>query len=86
VVERHPGTKDRMTVPVPGGTATVGVPRRLRDLPCLPDEQVVDTARLALALEDGTRRPCDVECAWRDGRLWLLQCRPVTTLVTGIPR
>jgi pyruvate,water dikinase len=37
-------------------------------------------ARLAVALEGRMGWPVDVECAYSHGRLYLLQCRPITTL------
>jgi pyruvate,water dikinase len=80
ILERRPARKEKMTVPVPGGTTTVGVPRALTSVPCLDDDAVLAAARLALELEDVLGHACDVECAWAEGRLYLLQCRPVTTL------
>lgn len=80
ILERRPARKEKMTVPVPGGTTTVGVPRALTSVPCLDDDAVLAAAALALALEETLGHACDVECAWAEGRLYLLQCRPVTTL------
>jgi pyruvate,water dikinase len=38
-------------------------------------------AKLALALEAAMGHPVDVEAAFAGGELYLLQCRPITTLV-----
>lgn len=80
VVSQHVADKRRMTVPVPGGTREADVPRFLRTRPALDQAQVVEMARLGLSLEARHGWPVDVECAWHDGRLYLLQCRPITTL------
>lgn len=80
IVERHPAAKERMTVPVEGGVSTVGVPRGLVSVPCLDDDAILAAARLGLDLEAVLGHACDVECAWSADRLYLLQCRPVTTL------
>jgi phosphoenolpyruvate synthase/pyruvate phosphate dikinase len=72
--------KRRMTVAVSGGTREVEVPGFLRDQASLSEEQAVEIARLALALEKEMGWPVDLECAYAGGRLFLLQCRPVTTL------
>jgi phosphoenolpyruvate synthase/pyruvate phosphate dikinase len=72
--------KRRMTVTVPGGTREVEVPGFLRDQASLSEEQAVEMARLALALEEEMGWPVDLECAYAGSRLFLLQCRPVTTL------
>ncbi|HEX5502798.1 MAG TPA: PEP/pyruvate-binding domain-containing protein [Thermomicrobiales bacterium] len=76
-------TKERMTVAIPGGTREVAIPRALRTRPALSPEQVVDVGRLALRLEAQFGWPVDIECACAAGRLYLLQCRPITTLNAG---
>lgn len=80
-VERRIAEKGQMTVPVPGGTREVAVPRFLRSQPTLDEAQLAQMARLALALERQWGWPVDVECALKDGELYLLQCRPITTLI-----
>ena len=72
--------KQRMTVSVPGGTNEVDVPRFLREEASLNDDQVIEMARLALTLEATMTYPVDIECAYAGGDLYLLQCRPITTL------
>ena len=82
IVSRSVAEKLRMTVAVPGGTNEVNVPRMLRTQPAASDEQVAEMARLALELEKAVGWPVDVECAFHGQELYLLQCRPVTTLGT----
>ena len=72
--------KQHMTVSTPGGTHEVEVPRFLRNEVSLKDEQILEMAKLALTLETTMERPVDVECAYAGGKLYLLQCRPITTL------
>ncbi len=80
ILSRHIGEKLRMTVPVSGGTKEVGVPRMLQTQPAASDEQVVEMANLTIELEAAVGWPVDVECAYHGHQLYLLQCRPVTTL------
>jgi len=80
VVQRVIADKQRMTVSAPGGTREVEVPRFLRNTSSLNDEQVIEMAKLALTLEGTMEHPVDVECAYAEGELYLLQCRPITTL------
>jgi pyruvate,water dikinase len=68
-----------MTVATSRGVREVRVPRRLAAVACLSDEQVRETTELAAQLERSMGWPVDVEFAWADGRLHLLQCRPITT-------
>ena len=72
--------KDRMTVLVPGGTQEADVPLALQNLASADQTQALEMARLAVELERTMGWPVDVECAYEDGRLYLLQCRPITTL------
>ena len=72
--------KGRMTVSEPGGTREVSVPRFLRGEASLAEEQLMEVAKLALSLETTMGYPVDIECAYASGHLYLLQCRPITTL------
>ena len=72
--------KQRMTISAPRGTHEVEVPRFLRNEVSLNDEQILEVAKLALTLEVTMARPVDVECTYAAGTLYLLQCRPITTL------
>jgi pyruvate,water dikinase len=56
------------------------VPRFLRAQASLNDEQVIEMAQLALTLDATMSCPVDIECAYAGGKLYLLQCRPITTL------
>jgi pyruvate,water dikinase len=80
VVQRIIADKQRMTVSEPGGTHEVDVPRFLRNTTSLNDGQVIELAKLAMTLETTMEQPVDIECAYASGELYLLQCRPITTL------
>lgn len=81
IVSRTIGEKRRMTVPVPGGTRELETPALLRDLPSVTDALVLELAALALRLERDTGTPVDVECAVKGNEVFLLQSRPITTLL-----
>lgn len=80
IISRTIADKQHMVVSTPGGTHEVDVPRFLRTQASLNDEQVVEMAKLALTLEATMGYPVDVECAYAGAKLYLLQCRPITTL------
>src|SRR5262245_38792240 len=80
VVSRAIAEKRRMTVLAPIGTHEVPVPLRQQRAPSIDDSQVVELARLGIALESAMGWPVDIECAYRGRDLYLLQCRPITTL------
>jgi len=80
ITQRMIADKQRMTVSASGGTHEVDVPRFLRNTPSLNDEQIIEMTKLAMTLETTMEHPVDVECAYAQGELYLLQCRPITTL------
>ena len=80
VTSRDIAQKDRMTVLLESGTSEVPVPAELQSISSLSDEQALQIARLATSLEDGAGYPVDIEFAIAEGTLYLLQCRPITTL------
>jgi pyruvate,water dikinase len=80
ITTRQIEKKERMTVAVPGGTEEVAVPRLLSEQRALADSQVQEIAMLAMSLEGRFGYPIDLECAYQAGKLYLLQCRPITTL------
>lgn len=80
IVSRQIAVKERMTVPAQKGTEQTAVPAALRFRASLTDEQVLAVAELCVGLEAALGYPVDAECCYRDGVLFLLQCRPVTGL------
>jgi phosphoenolpyruvate synthase/pyruvate phosphate dikinase len=80
LAESRVSEKSHMAVPVPGGIKEVGVPKMMRQSPCLDEARAVQIGELAVSLEQRMGYPVDVECAFKGDTLYLLQCRPVTTL------
>lgn len=73
-------SKEQMTVMIPEGTKEVPVPKLLRSEPSLTEDQAIEVARMAMKLEGACAYPVDIECAFAQRTLYLLQCRPITTL------
>jgi phosphoenolpyruvate synthase/pyruvate phosphate dikinase len=67
-----------MTIAVDGGIREIEVPEALRHRPSMSPEQLRAVARLGTRLEEVTGWPVDAEFAFTGGRLYLLQCRPIT--------
>ena len=77
---REIATRETMTVRTDAGIEHVAVPDTQRDAASLTDAQAIDVAHLARALEAEMSWPVDIEFAVAAGVLYLLQCRPITTL------
>ena len=80
ILSRQISEKRLMTVQSPSGTKQVDVPRIMQKEACISDKQVQEMAQLTLTLENSQGWPVDLECAYQGNRLFLLQCRPITTL------
>ena len=83
VTSRQIADKDVEVVPTRRGTRQVDVDGERRSRPSLTTDQAVELAHLAVDAEEQMGWPVDLECAFHDGRLFLLQCRPITTLPTS---
>jgi len=62
------------------GVALTEVPEKKRSIPCLNDAEIIAAANLARMCADHFGCPQDIEWAIEDGKLYLLQSRPITTL------
>ena len=63
-----------------GGTVETEVPEADRSRPCLSEEMVAKLCREGLRVEEFYGMPMDIEWAIRDGRIYILQARAITTL------
>jgi pyruvate,water dikinase len=72
--------KEVMTVRVESGTREEPLPPSMRRKPALEPAQVAELARLGRQIEQLYGLPMDIEWAAYDGRIYILQARPVTAL------
>ena len=70
----------RVWIPAGGGHVAQPVEEARRRQACLTGADVEALCRLALACEAHFGRPQDIEWAMHEGRLFLVQSRPITTL------
>ncbi len=79
ILERTPGVKKLAIRTTPdGGTIEEDVPTELVERLCLDDGRVGELNRLAGRCEQVYGPARDIEWAFADGKLYLLQCRAVT--------
>jgi len=63
-----------------GGIIEKLVPRKEQETQKLSDDEIKDLAALVVKIENHYSFPCDIEWAMEDKELFILQCRPITTL------
>jgi pyruvate,water dikinase len=81
IVERRLGDKRVVIRSIPGGGTQRVEMIEQKSTSCLTEEQIQDLVRLGIQVEAHYGAPQDTEWAIdSDGRLWLTQARPITTL------
>jgi pyruvate,water dikinase len=63
-----------------GGLIHKKVPKKKQKQKCLTDDELFQLYELALQLEDHYKRPQDFEWAAEDGKVYLVQTRPITVV------
>ena len=63
-----------------GGNEWKMVPKEKQKLQKLSDHEIIDLAKLIKEIEDHYDFPCDIEWAKENGKFYIIQSRPITTL------
>jgi phosphohistidine swiveling domain-containing protein len=86
IAERHPGRREVVVRPAAGG-GTEQVSPDTADLSRspLPDRAALHLARLGTAIQRHFGGPQDIEWAWAEGALFIVQARPMTALPEPAP-
>ena len=79
IVERHQGRQEVEVRPRAGG-GVEQVAGAAGSGPVLPDAVLLQLARMGASIVKHFARPQDIEWAWADGKLYILQSRPITAL------
>jgi phosphoenolpyruvate synthase/pyruvate phosphate dikinase len=80
-VHKSISDKRLAVTPLPsGGVGQQDVPETEREAQALPDEGIEELADLGRRIQDHFGAPQDIEWAWADGRVQVLQSRPITSL------
>jgi len=85
VVAREIAYKQTMTVRTAEGTEEQPVSASLRQTPSLTEAQIVELGQLGVQIETLYGMPMDVEWCLADGRFFVVQARPITTLPPEAP-
>ncbi|BAI60326.1 conserved hypothetical protein [Methanocella paludicola SANAE] len=86
IVEKRIAKKAVAISPLPeGGTVKKDIPPERQEAQALSDEKIVELARLGEGIEAHYGTEQDIEWCLADGKLYVLQSRPITTLFP-VPR
>jgi len=80
ITEQEISEKDVMTVRTREGTHEEPVPAERRTRAVLSPAQAAELARIGVQIEDLYGQPMDIEWALHDGRVSVVQARPITAL------
>ncbi|MBX3051626.1 MAG: hypothetical protein KF753_09145 [Caldilineaceae bacterium] len=80
ILSREIATKTTMTVRTETGTAEQPVPEAQQNQPVLDDATALALARCAARIESHYGMPMDIEWAIAEGKIAILQARPITSL------
>jgi phosphohistidine swiveling domain-containing protein len=81
IVSRQIGSKEfTLEYAREGGTVLRETPAHLREVPCLSYDQIAELVALGQQVENHYGTPQDIEWAYAQGRLYVLQSRPITTV------
>jgi pyruvate,water dikinase len=86
LLETRSGHQSFAIVAGPDGDRQVELTAAEADVPVLSEKQAVEVARLALTVQQHHGCPQDVEWAFDEDTLWLVQARPITKLPDYPPR
>ncbi|MGD0788593.1 MAG: PEP/pyruvate-binding domain-containing protein [Terracidiphilus sp.] len=80
IASQEIASKEVLTVRLPEGTREEPVPADKRKQAALTPPQSAELARLGMKIEQLYGQPMDIEWASCDGRIFILQARPITAL------
>ena len=77
---RNPASTDKKG----GGNIQVTLPEATQTQQKLTDEEIIQLAKLGKQIEDHYKFPQDIEWAKENGKIYIVQTRPVTTIKGGV--
>jgi pyruvate, water dikinase len=80
IIDKNISEQGMMIVRSADGTKKMKVPVKIRDKQKLPDAEIDRLAELCLIIEKHYKKPQDIEWAFANGKLYIVQSRPITTL------
>ncbi|MBI2327457.1 phosphoenolpyruvate synthase [Candidatus Curtissbacteria bacterium] len=83
ITKKNIQSQDKQLVKSKNGNKLITIAREFRKTQKLPDEKIIELARLGARIEKHYFFPQDIEWAYENKKLYIVQTRPVTTLENG---
>ena len=80
ILEKSIARQDWMLIKLDKSNEKVNIKEEFKEKQKLTDDEVVELARLGAKVEEHYGKPQDMEWAYSEGELFLVQSRPITTL------
>lgn len=80
ILEKSIARQDWMLIKLDKGNEKVNIKEEFKEKQKLTDDEIVELARLGRTVEEHYGKPQDMEWAFSEGELFLVQSRPITTL------
>jgi phosphoenolpyruvate synthase/pyruvate phosphate dikinase len=82
ILDKNIVTKERgLFKSAKGGDEWKSIPEKKQELAALNDNEILELSELILNIENHYRFPCDIEWAKEKGKFYIVQSRPITTLI-----
>ena len=80
IIDKNISNQDEMIVRSKNGKGTEVVSVKNTDSQKLSDNDIIELSELCIKIEKHYKMPQDIEWAFKDGKFYILQSRPITTL------
>lgn len=81
IIEKNISEQEKKIMYKPGGgTEEAEILRQAQDKQKLSDEKILELAQICQKIEEHYKLPQDIEWALADGKIYIVQSRPITTL------
>jgi pyruvate,water dikinase len=80
IVNKYISEQSMMIIREASGTKDTDVPEDKKEVQKITDDQIFEIGKICLNIEKHYGFPCDIEWAFEDGKFYVVQSRPITTL------
>jgi len=80
LVDKNISRQEMMIVRSAKGIVENKVPKAKQELQKIEDKRIIELSKICLAIEKHYGFPCDIEWAFEEGKFYIVQSRPITTL------